>query len=157
MSWGFGWPFRLLRQAITGASREEFHRDSELLLSSRSASDAPRALTGGESGDLNSVLPAKGRPCIVDCRIRNFWSKPASAKLANIEKQLCEVTSRAARARKPDLVQRVGELAILMAVRLAQHQAHKVWRAVWNSVVVTVSRLLHGGSVRQCFCAPPNV
>ena len=82
MSWGIGW---LLRLAVTCASREELHRDSELLLSRSSVNDASRALTGGETGDLNSVLPADGTPC---------------AKLANVEEQLCEVTSPA-RALKP--------------------------------------------------------
>ena len=64
MSWGFGWPFRLLCLAATGASREELHRDSELLLSHRSVSDASRALAGGGVGLLNSRCP-----CIVACRI----------------------------------------------------------------------------------------
>ena len=35
-----------------------------------------------------------------------------------------------------------------MAVRLVQHRAHKVWRTVWNSVVVMASRLLTGGNAR---------
>ena len=65
-----------------------------------------------------------------------------------IEEQLRGMNSRAARALKPELVQEVGELASLMAVRLVQHRAHKVWRTVWNSVVVMASRLLKGGNAR---------
>ena len=148
MSWGFGWPFRLLRLAATGASREESQHDSELLPSQRSVSDASRALAEGGAGDLNSVPPGFGRSCIVDCRIRNYWSKPASDKLMKIEEQLRGMNSRAARALKPELVQEVGELASLMAVCLVQHRAHKVWRTVWNSVVVMASRLLTGGNAR---------
>ena len=66
MSWRFGWPFRLLCLAATGASREELQRDSELLLSHRSVSDASRALAGGGVGLLNSCCS-----CIADCR--NLW------------------------------------------------------------------------------------
>ena len=150
MSWGFGWPFRLLRLAATGASREESQHDSELLPSQRSVSDASRALAEGGAGDLNSVPPGLGGPCIVDCRIRNYWSKPASVKLLEIEEQLRGMNSRAARALKPELVQGVGELASLMAVRLVQHRAHKVWKTVWNSVVVMASRLLQGGKRALC-------
>ena len=98
MSWGFRWPFRLPRLAATGASREESQHDSELLLSPRSVSDASRALAGGGAGDLNSVPPEFGGSCIVDCRIRNYWSKPASDKLMKIEEQLRGMNSRATRA-----------------------------------------------------------
>ena len=128
MSWGIGWPFRLLRRSVTGASREELRRDSELLHSHRPADG--------------------GRSCIVGCRTRNYWSRSASAKLANIEDHLRSVTSLAARALKPDLIQWIGELAGPMAVQLEQHQAHKAWKTVWNAAAVLVSRLLSGGSVR---------